>query len=213
MLNKPQFFDIASVRKGFDTRSSRWAGEFDGDFHLNWDLKTSISSNATKQAAVLIGLIERESACHVILTKRNEKLASHSGQISFPGGKIDDDDPSPEAAALREAREEIGLDDNEVEVIGRLPDYHSGSGYNIVPVIGAIHSSAGFEINEDEVAYMFEVPLSFLMNRQNHKRASKVFEGRERHYYEMPYQHHYIWGVTAGIIRVFGDRIFGDATG
>ena len=161
-----------------------------------------------KPAAVLIGLVERDGEAQVILTKRTEKLSNHSGQVAFPGGKIDDDDASPEAAALREAWEEIGLDINEVDILGRLPDYYSGSGYLIAPVIGAVSASAGYEINKDEVDYKFEVPLSFLMNPDNHLHASKFFAGKDRHYYEMPYEDHYIWGVTAGMIRVLYDRVF-----
>ena len=180
----------------------------DGDFHLNPDMKADIIGLQQKHAAVLIGMVEREGDTQVILTKRTEKLASHSGQVAFPGGKIDSDDASPEHAALREAWEEIGLDINEVEVIGRLPDYHSGSGILIAPVIGVVSPTADFAINHDEVDYRFEVPLSFLMNPDNHIRSSREFGGRQRHYYEMPFEEHYIWGVTAGMIRVLHDRVF-----
>ena len=182
--------------------------EVDGDYHLNEGMKESVLSNATKDAAVLIGLIEREGVVNVILTKRTETLNNHSGQIAFPGGRIDADDASPEAAALREAWEEIGLDINEVEIMGRLPDYHTGSGYRVVPVIGFVREGAGFEISPDEVEYMFEVPLSFLLDERNHKRTSKVWNDKERFFYAIPYGEHYIWGVTAGMIRVFYDRVF-----
>ena len=187
---------------------SHSADEFDGDFHLNPDSKNEMLDRVFKPAAVLIGLVERDGEAQVILTKRAEKLSNHSGQIAFPGGKIDEDDASPEAAALREAWEEIGLDINEVDILGRLPDYYSGSGYLIAPVIGAVSASADYEINTDEVEYKFEVPLSFLMNPDNHLRASRYFAGKDRHYYEMPYDDHYIWGVTAGMIRVLYDRVF-----
>ena len=182
--------------------------ELDGDFLLNPDMKDDIVARAQKQAAVLIGLVEREGDTNVILTKRTETLTSHSGQVAFPGGKIDLEDASVEAAALREAWEEIGLDINEVEVMGCLPNYYSGSGFMIAPVIGIVSSMADFEINMDEVEYRFEVPLTFLMNPDNHKRSSKFFAGRDRHYYEMPFETHHIWGVTAGMIRVLHDRIF-----
>ena len=182
--------------------------EVDGDYHLNEGMKESVLSNATKDAAVLIGLIEREGVVNVILTKRTETLNNHSGQIAFPGGRIDADDASPEAAALREAWEEIGLDINEVEIMGRLPDYHTGSGYRVAPVIGFVREGAGFEISPDEVEYMFEVPLSFLLDERNHKRTSKVWNDKERFFYAIPYGEHYIWGVTAGMIRVFYDRVF-----
>lgn len=181
---------------------------FDGDFLINEALKDDIIANAEKPASVLIPLIERHGVLNVILTKRADQLSSHSGQIAFPGGKIDADDASPEAAALREAWEEIGLDINEVEILGRLPDYYSGSRFIIAPIIGFVNANAGFEINREEVDYMFEVPLSFLMTPDNHRVASKFFKGADRYYYEMPYEEHYIWGVTAGMIRVLYNRVF-----
>ncbi len=184
------------------------AGEQDGDYQCNLDMKDEIIANATKDAAVLIGLIEREGQVNVILTMRNQMLNNHSGQIAFPGGRIDDEDASPESAALREAWEEIGLDINEVEIMGRLPDYHSGSGYRIAPVIGFVQEGAGFEISPDEVDYMFEVPLSFLMDEENHNLTSRMWNDTERFFYTMPYDGHYIWGVTAGMIRVLYDRVF-----
>lgn len=203
---------LADARAILQDRLSFEADEFDGDYHLNPDAKDEMLAREFKSAAVLIGLVERDGEAHVILTKRTEKLSSHSGQIAFPGGKIDAGDASPEAAALREAWEEIGLDINEVDVVGRLPDYYSGSGFLIAPVIGVVSPSVDYKISEDEVEYKFEVPLSFLMNPENHLRASKFFAGRDRHYYEMPYDGHYIWGVTAGIIRVLYDRVFAHET-
>lgn len=182
--------------------------EMDGDYQMNEGMRESVIANAKKHAAVLIGLIERKGSVNVILTKRTEALNNHSGQVAFPGGRIDDDDASPEAAALREAWEEIGLDINEVEIMGRLPDYYTGSGYRVAPVIGFVREGADFEINPDEVDYMFEVPLAFLMDVANHTTTSRMWKERERFFYEMPYQEHYIWGVTAGMIRVLYDRVF-----
>ncbi len=205
-------FRLDVVRKHLIENLVFATGEIDGDYHLNPDMRDDVISRAVKPAAVLIGLVERDGEAQVILTKRTERLSSHAGQIAFPGGKIDADDASPEAAALREAWEEIGLDINEVEVVGRLPDYHSGSGFLIAPVIGVVSDDADFEINHDEVEYMFEVPLRFLMDPRNHIRSSKFFNGRDRHYYEMPYDGHYIWGVTAGMIRVLHDRVFAHET-
>lgn len=208
----PSRISLADARTILQKQLSYAADEFDGDFYLNPSSKDEMLAREFKHAAVLIGLVERDGEAHVILTKRTEKLSSHSGQVAFPGGKIDDDDASPEAAALREAWEEIGLDINEVDVLGRLPDYYSGSGFLIAPVIGAISASADYLINEDEVAYKFEVPLSFLMDPANHLRSSKFFAGKDRHYYEMPYDGHHIWGVTAGMIRVLYDRVFAHET-
>jgi len=183
-------------------------GEVDGDYYLNDGMQESIIANAKKHAAVLIGLIERKGEVNVILTKRTETLNNHSGQIAFPGGKIDEDDASPEAAALRDAWEEIGLDINEVEIMGCLPDYHTGSGYRVAPIVGFVREGADFEISPDEVDYMFEVPLSFLMDEANHQKTSKTWNDQERFFYAMPYLEHYIWGVTAGMIRVLHHRVF-----
>ncbi len=180
----------------------------EGDYHLNPEMRDHIVGRAVKQAAVLIPLVMRDGEVQVILTKRAEKLKSHSGQVAFPGGKIDEDDASPEAAALREAWEEIGLDINEVEVLGRLPNYSSGSGFLISPVVGFVSAHADFEISPDEVDYMFEVPLSFLMNLDNHVHATRDFGERQWTYLEIPFDGHHIWGVTAGMIRVLHDRVF-----
>jgi 8-oxo-dGTP pyrophosphatase MutT (NUDIX family) len=171
--------------------------------HDDWVL-----SRAIKPAAVLVPFSQRDGGLSIILTKRHDNLRSHSGQVAFPGGKIDPEDASPEAAALREANEEIALDPAMAEIIGRLPDYHSGSGYRIAPVLALVSPQAVLAANPDEVDYVFEVPLAFLMDPANHKRASRMFQGAERHYLEMPYNEHYIWGVTAGILRLLHDRLF-----
>ena len=212
MLANPTSITFELLRTRITTLAPTWRHEIDGDYSLNPDMQDLIITNASKEAAVLIGMVERGGEAHMILTKRTENLVNHSGQIAFPGGKIDATDKSPEDAALREAWEEIGLDTGEVDILGRLPDYHSGSGYKISPVLGLVSEGADFEINSDEVEYMFEVPLGFLMDPQNHLTSSKFFKGAQRHYYEMPYQDHYIWGVTAGMIRVLYDRIFSDET-
>ena len=138
MFTDMAMFNLDEVRSRFASRSALWSGEIDGDFMLNPAMRDAVIANAKKKAAVLVGLVERQGESRLILTKRTEMLTSHSGQIAFPGGKIDDEDASPEAAALREAWEEIGLDQNEVEVIGRLPDYHTGSGFVIAPVVGHV---------------------------------------------------------------------------
>ena len=179
-----------------------------GDFTQNPDLRKWVMSKAVKEAAILMPLVERQGEMSLLLTKRADKLNSHSGQVAFPGGKIDAEDDGPEAAALREAHEEVGLATDQVEILGRLPDYYTGSGYKIAPIIGIMNSNAVVEANPDEVDYIFEVPLSFLMNPDNHVRGSRIFEGKERHFFEMPFGEHYIWGITAGMIRVLYDRLY-----
>lgn len=179
-----------------------------GDFTQNPDLRKWVMSKAVKEAAILMPLVERQGEMSLLLTKRADKLNSHSGQVAFPGGKIDAEDEGPEAAALREAHEEVGLATDQVEILGRLPDYYTGSGYKIAPIIGIMNANAVVEANPDEVDYIFEVPLSFLMNPDNHVRGSRIFEGKERHFFEMPFGDHYIWGITAGMIRVLYDRLY-----
>ncbi len=161
-----------------------------------------------RPAAVLIPIIDRPDGAGVILTKRTEALRNHSGQVAFPGGRVDDTDPSHEFTALREAEEEIGLRPDLVEVIGQMPDYKSGSGYLISPVIGIVQPGFELDINPDEVETVFEAPLGFLMNPENHSRGHTEWKGIEWAYYNMPFEGQRIWGVTAGIIRSFYERYY-----
>lgn len=206
-LNHP-LFSQADIRWRVDQHLVFDGNEHDGDYIRNPSFKNHVISNATREAAVLIPLVERRDKIHMVLTKRTEMLKSHSGQIAFPGGKIDLEDPSPEHAALREANEEIGLEPNAAEVIGRLPNYFSGSGFKIAPIIAFVDPDAQLVENPEEVEYVFEVPFEFLMNPENHIEGSRIFEGIRRYYLEMPYGDHFIWGVTAGIIRVMYDRLY-----
>lgn len=184
------------------------AGEAHGDHALNPDLAELILGQKLRDAAVLVPVVGHSAGATVILTKRTETLRAHSGQIAFPGGAIDADDGSPEAAALREAEEEIGLGAEEVDVVGRMPDYTTGSGYRIAPVLGVLRPGFRLRINPDEVDAAFEVPLAFLMDPANHRRESRIWNERERHYYTMPFGDRYIWGVTAGIIRALYERLY-----
>ncbi len=162
-----------------------------------------------RDAAVLIPVIARQPEATVLLTQRTEHLPSHAGQVAFPGGKIDDDDASPLAAALRETEEEIGLDRKFIEPVGCLEPYLSNSGYRIVPVLSVVRAEFELTLNSYEVADAFEVPLSFLMSSRNHRQGTRVFHGKERVFYEMPYGERYIWGVTAGIVRRLYERLYG----
>ncbi|MEO3385139.1 CoA pyrophosphatase [Mesorhizobium sp. CAU 1741] len=179
-----------------------------GDHSLNPDLRDLILQHTLRDAAVLIPVVDHGAEASVILTKRTEKLRSHSGQIAFPGGRIDPTDPTPEFAAMREAEEEIGLSAEFIEVVGRMPDYVSGSGFRIAPVLAVVTPGFMLTINEDEVDDAFEVPLSFLMDPQNHNRESRIWQDRERFFYTMPFGDRYIWGVTAGIIRTLYERLY-----
>jgi 8-oxo-dGTP pyrophosphatase MutT (NUDIX family) len=183
--------------------------DFDyGDHRFNPGHPRVSGPRALRDAAVLIPVVDHGGEATVILTKRAEKLASHSGQVAFPGGRIDPTDASPEAAALREAEEEIGLDPSHVEIIGRMPDYVSGSGYRIAPVLSIVRPGFTLSINEHEVDAAFEVPLRFLMDPANHAQNSREFDKQVWVYYDMPYGGQRIWGVTAGIIRTLYERLY-----
>jgi 8-oxo-dGTP pyrophosphatase MutT (NUDIX family) len=179
-----------------------------GDHVLNPTIAHLIRPATLRDAAVLVPVVDRGADSTLLLTKRTEKLRSHSGQIAFPGGRIDPEDVTPEHAALREAEEEIGLDAAFIDVVGRMPDYVTGSGYRIVPVLATVRPGFLLTINEDEVDDAFEVPLSFLMDPANHHRESRVWQEQERFFYTMPHGERYIWGVTAGIIRTIWERLY-----
>jgi 8-oxo-dGTP pyrophosphatase MutT (NUDIX family) len=159
-------------------------------------------------AAVLIMITDRP-APGVILTVRQAHLRRHAGQIAFPGGRIDDSDESPIAAALREAWEEIALDPAQVDLVGTLPPYRTGSGYRILPVIGVVPPDLPLTPHEDEVAAVFEVPLAFLIDSANHIRDSREFAGRLRHFHVIEWQDRRIWGITAALIVNLSRRLTG----
>ncbi|KAA0972048.1 CoA pyrophosphatase [Aureimonas fodinaquatilis] len=179
-----------------------------GDHVLNPDWQWLKKQPDPREAAVLVPIIDRPEAASVLLTTRAGHLRQHSGQIAFPGGRIDPEDASPEAAALREAQEEVGLAPEFVETIGRLPSYISGTGFRITPVLSIVQPGFSLSINPDEVEDAFEVPLGFLMDVANHRLESRHLRGAERHFYTMPFGDRYIWGVTAGILRVLYERFY-----
>jgi 8-oxo-dGTP pyrophosphatase MutT (NUDIX family) len=159
-----------------------------------------------RPAAVLIAVVEHPQPT-VLLTQRSANLNDHAGQISFPGGKIDPTDASPLDAALREAEEEVGLSRNFVDPIGYLDLYGTSFGFRILPTVARVRPGFDLRISQAEVDDAFEVPLSFLMDPANHQVHSKEFRGMERTYYAMPFAERYIWGATAGILRVLYERI------
>jgi len=151
-------------------------------------------------AAVLVPLVDRPGGMTVLLTQRTAHLNDHAGQISFPGGRIEASDASPQAAALREAFEEIGLPEDRVEPIGRLDEYETRTGFLIHPIVGILRPPFPLRADPFEVAEIFEVPLSFILDSQNHRIESRVFKGYERQFYVLPYEGRYIWGATAGML-------------
>lgn len=174
------------------------------DFDLNPDsipdaLEAQTNTPLTR-AAVLIPIIARERLT-VLLTERTAHLTAHAGQIAFPGGKIELHDASPLDAALREVHEEIGLPASHIDVLGFLPPYSTGTGFHITPTVALVDPSFALNPDPAEVADTFEVPLAFLMDVNNHRIDSRIWRGRERHFYAMPYKQRYIWGATAGMIR------------
>jgi 8-oxo-dGTP pyrophosphatase MutT (NUDIX family) len=182
--------------------------EEDGDHRFNPGHARLMQPDQLRGAAVLIPVVDHGDLATVILTKRAETLRSHTGQVAFPGGRIDPEDGSPEQAAIREAEEEIGLRPEHVEIIGRMPDYVSGSGYRIAPVLSVVRPGFLLTLNRDEVDDAFEVPLAFLMDPLNHSRASRFWGDQKWFYYDMPYDGRRIWGVTAGIIRTLYERLY-----
>jgi len=163
-------------------------------------------------AAVLVPLVQNPEGLSVLLTQRTAHLPTHAGQIAFPGGKVDAQDSSVKAAALREAHEEVGLHPRHVEVIGQLPIYTTGSGFHITPVVALVHTPFELQPNPGEVDAVFEVPLAFLMDPAHHRRHAFDWQGQQRQWFSMPYWQpqpandpveRFIWGATAGMLRNF----------
>ena len=154
-----------------------------------------------KPAAVLVPLIDREDGLTVLFTKRTAHLANHAGQVSFPGGHTEEDDKTAEHAALRETEEEVGLHHRHISIVGRLEDYVTRTGFLVTPVVGLVTPPFDIAPDPHEVAEVFEVPLSFLLNEENHERCDYELDGKIRHFYAMPYGDYYIWGATAGMLR------------
>ncbi len=177
-----------------------------GDLDLNPETWVRAGVKATKPAAVLVPIIDRSEPT-VLLTLRTAELASHAGQVAFPGGKIDPADESPVAAALREAGEEIGLAPTLIEPIGYLDLYLTFSGFRILPTVARVQPDFTLTLNPREVTETFEVPLNFLMTPDNHQRKTRDWNGIPRDYYAMPFENRYIWGITAGILRNMYERI------
>jgi len=163
-------------------------------------------------AAVLVPLVQRLDGLYVMLTRRTSHLNHHPGQISFPGGRLEADDADASAAALRETEEETGIPRAAVELIGRLPDYPTVTGFLISSFVGVLQPPFSLAPDRFEVEEIFEVPLSFLADTRNHQRHEVVFKGQKRHYWAMPWGDYYIWGATAGILRMLSSLLVLDET-
>ena len=171
-------------------------GEF-GDHHLNPPLPRA---GPLRPAAVLVPIVERPDGHTVLLTRRADHLHDHPGQVSFPGGRLDDSDCGPVAAALRETAEEIGLGRKYVELAGLLDGYETVTGYGVTPVVGFVRPGFSLSLDAFEVADAFEVPLAFFLDQASRRVHSRMHDGRRRYYYAFEYADRYIWGATAGML-------------
>ena len=169
-----------------------------GDHDLNPGMTPP--STALRPAAVLVPLVDHAEGMSVLLTQRTAHLSAHAGQISFPGGRIEEDDADAIAAALRETEEEVGLPRDNVSVVGRLDTYVTGTGFEITPVVGIVAPPYPLTIDPFEVAEAFEVPLSYILDRRNHQRVERQSGGYMRAFFVLPYEGRNIWGATAGIL-------------
>ena len=179
------------------------------DFDLNPTMRPPVE-RVLRPAAVLIPVVAREAGATVLLTRRSDTMTSHTGQVAFPGGRLDPGENAVEAA-LREAFEEVGLTADRIRPIGLSDTYETGTGFRVTPVVAMVEPPFELILNPDEVAEAFETPWEFLMDEANHRRESMVWQGAERFFWAMPWDdsgvERYIWGVTAGMIRALHARL------
>lgn len=187
-----------SFSKAFD--AERLRRSFAAGCEIEAVREEGVAEGELRPAAVLVPVVIRPEALSVLLTRRTDHLHHHPGQISFPGGRVEASDVSPVMTALRETQEEIGLEPERIELLGKLPEYRTGTGFRVTPVVGLVHPPFEVRLDTFEVAEVFEVPLSHFLDPANHQRHSKEYQGRMRQYYAMPYGDYFIWGATAGML-------------
>lgn len=196
---------VTRVDKTQVARALTSGGRPSSDFDLNPEARPK--PVALKSAGVLLPIIERPTGPHLILTKRSSTIKNHPGQIAFPGGRVDPDDASHVAAALREADEEIGLPPSSVEVLGELPTHETVSNYTMHPVVGWVTQDFTPRLEEAEVSEIFEVPLPHVLEIANFAIQSRIWRGQKRQFYTVPYGPYYIWGATARVLRAFAEKV------
>ena len=179
-----------------------------GNTNENLRLEDLVSREAWKMAAVLVPIVAHEPEATVLLTLRTAHLSAHSGQIAFPGGKVEPGDATPVETALREASEEIGLSRELVTPLSLLDLHNTGTGFRIIPVLALVDPSFTPKPDPDEVADVFEVPLSFLMEEENHMRHLREWSDRRILFYAMEYEQRFIWGATAAMLRNLYERLY-----
>lgn len=177
----------------------------DHDGNPGWGIAETL-----RDAAVLVPLVDRSEGLHVLLTQRTAHLAAHAGQIAFPGGRLESTDEDAIAAALRETEEEIGLPRQHIEIIGRLDDYLTRTGFRVAPVVGIVRPPFTTRAHPGEVADIFEVPLAFLLDPANRRRNFSEFRGAMRQFWSFPFGERNIWGATAGMIVNLADVLIGE---
>ena len=162
--------------------------------------ESAFSDETPVPAAVLVPIINRPSGLTMLLTQRTAHLRDHAGQVSFPGGRCEPDDVSPVATALRESAEEVGIEARQIEVLGILPDYFTGTGFRVTPVVGLVTPPLNLKLDDFEVAEVFEPPLEFLLDPANYRREQIEYRGQMCSYWAVPWRGYFIWGATAGML-------------
>lgn len=192
------------ARRLQDSTVGRWASGMSREERMergDHDLNPGMAKpTELVQAAVLVPIVERREGLTVLLTQRTDHLSAHAGQISFPGGRLEATDAGLEAAALRETEEEVGLMRDRIEVVGQLDLYVTRTGFEVTPVVGIVTPPFSLTPDPFEVADVFEVPLSFIIDPANHLKQSRLHNGIQRQFYVLPYDNRYIWGATAGML-------------
>jgi 8-oxo-dGTP pyrophosphatase MutT (NUDIX family) len=195
---------LAPPPSGFSTP----IGAARSDFDLNPEFRAEFqAAGPIRNAAVLIPIIDRPEAMTVLFTRRTEHLSNHAGQVSFPGGRAEPHDEGPVETALRETEEEIGLDRSFVDIVGALGGYETVTRFMIMPVVGVVKPGFDLKIDDNEVAEVFEVPLTFLLDPANHEIHSRIWQGKPRSYFQMCYDGHRIWGATARMVVILSEAM------